>query len=75
MDDVLLQRRLAAIEQQLAAICQHVGLPYEHPGSGLPTEVLALVGAGKTTEAIAKLRRLQGLTLIEAKAAVEGAGQ
>ena len=41
-------------------------------GSDLPAEVVDLAHAGHTTEAISRLRDLTGMTLLEAKRAVEG---
>ena len=40
--------------------------------SQMPDEILELVRAGKTTQAISTYRRMTGATLLEAKTIVEG---
>jgi ribosomal protein L7/L12 len=72
MDDAALARRLAAIEDQLERLSRAVDVPYSRPGA-LPPEVQELIAARKTINAIALLRQLQGLSLVEAKNAVDGA--
>ena len=83
MDDATLTRRLAAIEDQLERLSRAAGVPYERPASSslfgdrpgaLPPEVEQLVLEGNKIAAIALLRRLQGLSLIEAKNAVDSFG-
>ena len=83
MDDATLTRRLAAIEEQLVRLSREAGVPYERPGSSsvfaertaaLPPEVEQLVLEGNKIAAIALLRRLQGLSLVEAKNAVDSFG-
>ena len=73
MDDPTLLKRLRAIEDQLAILSQAAGVPYAPPGSELPPSVRELVLAGKTIQAIQELRQLTGLSLSEAKAAVDRA--
>jgi len=73
MDDPTLLKRLQAIEDQLVMLSQLAGLPYSPPGSDLPPSVRELVLAGKTIQAIQELRKLTGLGLSEAKAAIEAA--
>jgi len=73
MDDATLTRRLTAIEEQLERLSRAADVPYTRPGA-LPADVQALIAEGKTINAIALLRQLQGLSLIEAKNAVDGAG-
>jgi ribosomal protein L7/L12 len=83
MDDATLTRRLAAIEDQLDRLSREAGVPYERPASSsrfaegpaaLPPEVEQLVLEGNKIAAIALLRRLQGLSLVEAKTAVDSFG-
>ena len=73
MDDPTLLKRLQAIEEQLVILSQAAGVPYSPPGSDLPPSVRELVLAGKTIQAIQELRRLTGLGLSEAKAAIDQA--
>jgi ribosomal protein L7/L12 len=73
MDEAALARRLAAIEEQLERLSRAADVPYSRRGA-LPPEVQELIAEGKTINAIALLRQLQGLTLVEAKNAVDGAG-
>ena len=78
----MLARRFGLIEQRLQTLYEHLGLSYPEPetegqqtaattASGLPAEVVDLAQAGHTTEAISRLRHLTGMTLLEAKRAVE----
>ena len=73
MDDPTLLKRLRAIEDQLVILSQAAGVPYSAPGSDLPPSVRELVLAAKTIQAIQELRQLTGLSLSEAKAAVDQA--
>ena len=73
MDDAALARRLAAIEEQLERLSRAADVPYSRPGAR-PAEVQQLIAEGKTINAIALLRQLQGLSLVEAKNAVDAAG-
>ena len=73
MDDPTLLKRLRAIEDQLVILSQATGVPYAPPGSDLPPNVRELVLAGKTIQAIQELRQLTGLSLSEAKAAIDQA--
>ena len=65
-------KRLRAIEEQLALISQHAGLPYTLPGEGVPQEVKALAAAGQKLEAIKKYRELTGASFDEANEIVSG---
>jgi ribosomal protein L7/L12 len=71
MDDAILIARLRRIEAQLAILSAAAGVPYDQPGSSLPPSVRALKDAGKTIQAIQELRSQAGMSLVEAKAAVE----
>ena len=73
MDDAILIARLQRIEAQLEVLSAAAGLPYERPGASLPPSVRALKDAGTTIQAIQELRSLTGMSLIEAKDAVEKA--
>ena len=73
MDDPTLLKRLKAIEDQLVILSQAAGVPYSPPGSDLPPSVRELVLAGKTIQAIQELRQLTGLSLSEAKTALDRA--
>jgi ribosomal protein L7/L12 len=65
----LLAQRVMQLEQQLAQIYRHLGLPL--PPAEPLGEIAALIAAGKKVEAIAKYRELRGGGLAEAKAAVD----
>ncbi len=65
-------KRLRAIEEQLALLSQHAGIPYVLPGEGVPSEVKALAAAGQKLEAIKKYRELTGAGFEEANEIVSG---
>ena len=71
MDDAILLTRLRLIEEQLEILSRQAGVEYSRPGSSLPPSVRDLKLAGKTIQAIQELRSLTGVSLIEAKEAVE----
>jgi ribosomal protein L7/L12 len=71
MDDSTLLTRLRLIEDQLEILSRQAGMEYTRPGSSLPPSVRDLKLAGQTIQAIQELRRLTGVSLIEAKEAVE----
>ena len=73
MDDPTLSSRLRAIEKQLEILSQAMGVPYSAPGSDLPPSVRELVLAGRTIQAIQELRGLTGLSLVEARDAIDKA--
>ncbi len=73
MDDPTLLARLRLIEDQLEVLSRLAGVPYDRPGASLPPGVRDLVLRGQTIQAIAELRRITGLSLVEAKAAIETA--
>ena len=64
--------RLRAIEAQLALLSEKAGVPYESPSAGVPGEVVELVRAGKTLEAIKRYRELTGAGSDEAREVVTG---
>ncbi len=79
MDDPSLVQRFGAIERQLKLISDHLGIdcpPFAGTvggeGGGVPGEVVDLARDGKHTQAISRLRQLTGMTLLEAKAVVDG---
>jgi len=65
-------KRLRAIEDQLALLSEAAGIPYTPPGAGVPQEVIDLAHAGKTMDAIKKYRELTGADFGEANAIVTG---
>ena len=65
-------KRLRAIEEQLALLSQHAGIPYALPGEGVSPEVKALAAAGQKLEAIKKYRELTGAGFEEANEIVSG---
>ncbi len=65
-------KRLRAIEEQLALLSQHAGIPYVLPGEGVPAEVKALAAPGQKLEAIKKYRELTGAGFEEANEIVSG---
>jgi len=71
VDDPTLIRRLTEIETQLELVSERVGVPWSRPGASLPAEVRDLARAGKKIDAIRLLCQLRGLSLIEAKRAVD----
>jgi ribosomal protein L7/L12 len=71
MDDPTLLKRLSDIEAQLEILSAQAGVPYERPGSTLPSSVRDLVLAGRKIQAIQELRTLRGLSLVEAKQLVD----
>ena len=87
MQDPQLEQRLALIEHQLRAISAHLGIPFPAPGApvagpppgwgggdpGLTPEVLQLARSGNMLEAIKRYRELTGVSLADAKHAVEQA--
>jgi hypothetical protein len=73
MDDPTLLARLRSIEEQLEVLSRLAGVPYDRPGGSLPPSVRDLALRDQTIQAIAELRRLTGLSLLEAKAAIDAA--
>ncbi|MCB1004092.1 MAG: hypothetical protein KDB35_07890 [Acidimicrobiales bacterium] len=71
-----LNARLEAIEWNIARLLTQAGLDWEQPPAptGPDAEIVALVRAGKTIEAIKRYRELTGTDLATAKAAVEQMG-
>ena len=62
--------RFRAIEAQLALISEKLGVPYQGPSDGVPSEVVELVRAGKRLEAATRYRELTGASLDEAREAI-----
>ena len=71
MDDATLRQRIARIEEQLERLSLQAGIPYDRPGSGIPQNVVDLVNANKRMDAIKELMRQTGMSLVEAKEALE----
>jgi hypothetical protein len=71
MDDATLRARIARIEEQLERLSVHAGIPYDRPGSGIPQNVLDLVNANKRIDAIKELMNQTGMSLVEARDALE----
>jgi hypothetical protein len=65
-------KRLRAIEEQLALLSEKAGVPYNAPSAGHPQEVIDLARAGKTFDAIKKYRELTGADAQEASEVVAG---
>jgi ribosomal protein L7/L12 len=65
-------KRLRAIEEQLALLSEKAGIPYESPSEGVPEDVVELAREGKTLEAIKRYRELTGAGGDEAREVVAG---
>lgn len=65
-----ISKRFDAIEQQIAALSEKLGVPYSPPTADVPAEVVELVHAGKAMEAIKKYRELTGASGDEAREAI-----
>jgi ribosomal protein L7/L12 len=63
--------RLAAVESQVAILSEHAVVPYARPGEGVPQEIVDLVHQGNKIEAIRQYRLLTGVSLEDARNAVE----
>lgn len=64
--------RLRAIEAQLALLSEKAGVPYENPIDGVPEDVVELVKAGKSLEAMKRYREVTGASGKEAQEVVAG---
>jgi ribosomal protein L7/L12 len=83
MEDPLVYRRLALLEQQVRLLSERVGVPCPTFGSdvgataqsqfggSVPAEVVALARAGNAIAAIKRFRELTGAGLREAKEVVD----
>jgi ribosomal protein L7/L12 len=83
MEDPLVYRRLALLEQQVRVLSERLGVPCPTFGSdagatpagqfegGVPSEVVALARAGNAIAAIKLFRELTGAGLREAKEVVD----
>ena len=83
MEDPLVYRRLALLEQQVRLLSERLGVPCPTFDSdvgvtpagqlegGVPSEVVALARAGKAIAAIKLFRKLTGAGLREAKEVVD----
>jgi large subunit ribosomal protein L7/L12 len=83
MEDSVVYRRLALLEQQVRLLSEKLGVPCPTFGSdvgktaptqlegGVPAAVVALARAGKAIDAINLFRELTGAGLREAKAVVD----
>jgi ribosomal protein L7/L12 len=65
-------KRLRAIEEQLALLSAKAGVPYAAPSAGVPQEVVDLARSGRTLDAIKKYRELTGVGHAEASEVVTG---
>jgi ribosomal protein L7/L12 len=63
--------RIQGLEAQVRRISDHLGIPYDDPAVGIPSDVVALVRQGKTIHAIKLYREITGCDLAEAKSVVE----
>lgn len=64
-------RRLAAIEEQLALVSEKLGVPYTTPTAAAPPDVVELA-PGKQLEAIKRYRELTGAGMDDARSVVVG---
>ncbi|WP_156686293.1 ribosomal protein L7/L12 [Mycobacterium sp. Marseille-P9652] len=83
MEDAVVYRRLALLEQQVRLLSERLGIPCPTFGSdvgatapgqlegGVPSEVVALARSGNKIAAIKLFRELTGADLREAKEAVD----
>jgi ribosomal protein L7/L12 len=71
MDDATLRQRIAKIEEQLERLSLQAGIPYDRPGAGIPQNIVDLVNANKRMDAIKELMRQTGMSMIEARDALE----
>jgi len=87
VDDAQLAQRFQILEAQVKLLSEHLGLPSPPfpgavpltksaddaaaTGDGVPEEVLELVRAGKSTQAISLYRNVTGASLLEAKTVVD----
>ncbi|WP_248964530.1 hypothetical protein [Sphaerisporangium perillae] len=67
-----ISERFARIETQLALLSEKLGVPYDPPSAGVPTEVVQLARAGKELEAIKLYRAMTNASLVEAREVVLG---
>lgn len=69
-------RRIEAVEWNIARLLTQAGMSWEEPPApeGPDAEIVALVQAGNTLEAIKRYREITGVGLAEAKAAVDQMG-
>jgi large subunit ribosomal protein L7/L12 len=75
----LINRRLGALEQQVRALSEALGVPCPpfasdapaQQGGGVPAEVVSLARSGNAIAAIKLLREITGADLREAKAIVD----
>jgi len=67
-----ISKRFDQLERQVALLSEKAGVPYSAPTSEVPTsevpkEVVDLVQAGKTVEAVKKYREITGASSDEAR--------
>ncbi len=72
MDEERLLQRVRRIEDYLAQVGQHIGIPFDIGGSDLPPGVMDLVRDGNKLEAMRILAEERGLGLREARDIVDG---
>jgi hypothetical protein len=65
-------RRLKAIEDQLKALSDAAGVPYEQPLAEVPADVVELAQGGKTLEAAKRYRELTNASHEQAMQVVQG---
>jgi hypothetical protein len=65
-------KRLAAIEAQLAVVCEKLGIDYAEPTAGISDDVKELAQSGKTIEAMKLYREQTGASGDEAREVVQG---
>lgn len=68
---VLLERRVAELEAQVALLWDLVRAPPVPPGPETDPELVRLLGAYNLLEAVRRYRTLTGADLVESKRAVE----
>ena len=67
-----ISERFGRIEEQLARVSAHLGIPYVEPSAGVPPEVLEQVRAGNQMEAIKLYRAAASVSFEEAQRVVAG---
>jgi ribosomal protein L7/L12 len=67
-----LRQKVGKLERQVTFLLDHLGLEYhEDPNTGVSPEILELVRAGRTIEAIRLFREETGFGLKQAKEFIE----
>ena len=65
-------KRLAAIEEQLARLSEAAGVPYAQPLTEVPEEVKQIAQSGDMLGAVKRYRELTGVGFDEAQELIQG---